>query len=137
MVAGGIVAGAPALILAPTPSGPSSLLSARAAAPRFCLTAVADDSQVALTWFPSAPGNDLAIYDGTAQDISKAAPVGTATGTSAPVTGLTNGTTYYFWLVAGQAPNVVSNMASATPAAMPGQPAAPRSPLGRPPPGSA
>ena len=84
--------------------------------------AVADDSQVALTWFPAAPGNDLAIYDGTAQDISKAAQVGTATGTSAPVTGLTNGTTYYFWLVAGQAPNVVSNMASATPAAMPGPP---------------
>jgi predicted phage tail protein len=123
MVAGGIVAGAPALILAPTPSGPSSLLSATAAAPRFCLTAVADDSQVALTWFPSAPGNDLAIYDGTAQDISKAAQVGTATGTSAPVTGLTDGTTYYFWLVGGKAPNVVSNMASATPAAMPGPPA--------------
>ena len=92
---------------------------------------------MALTWFPSAPGNDLAIYDGTAQDISKAARVGTATGASAPVTGLINGTTYYFWLVAGKVPNVVSNMASATPAAMPGTPAGSRSPLGRPRPGSA
>ncbi len=123
MVAGGIAAAAPATILAPTPSGPSSLLSARAAAPRFCLMAVADDSQVHLTWLPSLPGNGLAIYDGTAQDISKAGQVGTATGTSAPVTGLTNGTTYYFWLVAGKVPNVLSTMASATPAAMPGPPA--------------
>ena len=124
MVAGGIAAGAPALIFAPTPSGPSSLLSARAAAPRFCLTAVAEDSQVHLTWFPSAAGNDFTIYDGTVQDISKAGQVGTATGASAPVTGLTNGTTYYFWLVAGgQVSNVVSNMASATPAATLGAPA--------------
>ena len=40
------------------------------------------------------------------------------------MTGLTNGTTYYFWLVAGgQVSNVVSNMASATPAATLGAPA--------------
>ena len=39
------------------------------------------------------------------------------------MTDLINGTTYYFWLVAGKIPNVVSNMASATPAAIPGAPA--------------
>ena len=115
MVAGGIAAGAPALILAPAPSGPSFLLSAGAAAPKFCLAAAADDLQVHLTWVPSASGKDLAIYDGTASDSSKAAKVGTAAGTSALVTGLTNGTTYYFWLVDAKVSNVVSNMASATP----------------------
>jgi predicted phage tail protein len=126
MVAGGIAA-APALILAPTPSGPSSLLSARVATPRYSLSAVAADSQVQLSWSPSSSGNDLAIYDAAVQDISKASQVGTATGTSAPVTGLTNGTTYYFWLVVpvdgGKVPNVVSNMASAIPVATPGPPA--------------
>ena len=115
MVAGGIAAGAPALILAPAPSGPSFLLSAGAAAPKFCLAAAADDLQVHLTWVPSASGKDLAIYDGTASDSSKAAKVGTAAGTSALVTGLTNDTTYYFWLVDAKVSNVVSNMASATP----------------------
>jgi predicted phage tail protein len=115
MVAGGIAAGAPALILAPAPSGPSFLLSAGAAAPKFCLAAAADDLQVHLTWVPSGSGKDLAIYDGTASDSSKAAKVGTAAGTSALVTGLTNGTTYYFWLVDAKVSNVVSNMASATP----------------------
>ena len=115
MVAGGIAAGAPALILAPAPSGPSFLLSAGAAAPKFCLAAAADDLQVHLTWVPSASGKDLAIYDGTASDFSKAAKVGTAAGTSALVTGLANGTTYYFWLVDAKVSNVVSNMASATP----------------------
>ena len=115
MVTGGIAAGAPAVILAPAPSGPSFLLSAGAAAPKFCLVAAADDLQVHLTWVPSASGKDFAIYDGTASDSSKAAKVGTAAGTSALVTGLTNGTTYYFWLVDAKVSNVVSNMASATP----------------------
>ena len=121
MVAGGIAAGAPALILAPAPSGPSFLLSAGAAAPKFCLAAAADDLQVHLTWVPSASGKDLAIYDGTASDSSKAAKVGTAAGTSALVTGLINGTTYYFWLVVRQ--TQMSTIASATPAAVPGAPA--------------
>ncbi len=33
-----------------------------------------------------------------------------------------NGTTYYFWLVEDKFPNVVSNMASATPVTVPGAP---------------
>ena len=121
MVAGGVAAGAPAVIFAPAASGPCSFPSAKAAAAKFCLVAVAGDKQVQLTWTPPA-GNDLAIYDGTAPDIRKAVRFGTATGTSAPVTGLTNGTTYYFWLLVGRE-FIVSNMASATPAAVPGAPA--------------
>ena len=35
---------------------------------------------------------------------------------------MTNGTTYYFWLIEDQFPHVVSNMASATPVAKPGPP---------------
>ena len=38
------------------------------------------------------------------------------------MTDLTNGTTYYFWLVEDKFPHVVSNMASATPVATPGAP---------------
>ncbi len=48
----------------------------------------------------------------------------TVTDTSALVTGLADGTTYYFWLAAGKAPNVVSNIASATPVALLRVPAA-------------
>jgi predicted phage tail protein len=67
--------------------------------------------------------NNLVIFDGTASEIDKAHRVRPATGTSTSVTGLTNGTTYYFWIVDGKPPNAVSNMASATPVAMPGAPA--------------
>ena len=69
LATGGVAAGAPARILAQVPNGPSSPQSARAAAPRFCLTAVAGDTQVQLRWFPSAPGEDLAIHYGTEQDV--------------------------------------------------------------------
>jgi len=122
MVAGGIAAGAPALIFAPAPSAPCSVLSARAAADKFCLTPDAGNSQVSLTWTPSASGINLTIYDGITPGIGKPAKVSTVTDTSALVTGLTNGTRYYFWLVLGKI--VVSNTVLATPAAaMPGAPA--------------
>jgi hypothetical protein len=114
-----------ALILAPAPGGPSSLLSARAAAPRFRLAAAAGNSQVNLTWTPSAPGSSFTFYEGTAPGIGKpVAPANvTVTNGSALVTGLKDGTTYYFWLAAGKVPAVVSNTASATPVTVPGAPA--------------
>jgi len=80
----------------------------------------------------------LAIYGGTEPDINTAGLIGVTTGTSALVgklaggTPLVNGTTYNFWLVGSGKPvitthgthrNVVSNMASATPAGKPGAPA--------------
>ena len=121
MAAGGIAAGAPALIFAPAPSVPCSALAARAAAYKFCLTPDAGNSQVSLTWTPSAAGINLTIYDGTTPGTGKPAQVSTVTDTSALVTGLTNGTTYYFWLVSGKI--VVSNTVSAVPVTVPGAPA--------------
>ena len=70
---------------------------------KFCLAAVAGDSQVNLTWIPSAPGNNFTIYDGTAPGIGKPVKPDTVTDSGALVTGLTNGTTYYFWLTVGTA----------------------------------
>ena len=112
--------GAAALILASAPTGPCSVLSVRAAASTFGLTADAGDSQVRLTWTPPTSVKNLAVCDRTTPGTDKPVEVSTATDTSALVIDLTNGTTYYFWLVADG--RVVSNTASATPAAPPGAP---------------
>ena len=89
---------------------------------KFCLAAVAGDSQVNLTWIPSAPGNNFTIYDGTAPGIGKPVKPDTVTDSGALVTGLTNGTTYYFWLTVGRAATAVTNTTSATPVTVPGAP---------------
>ena len=89
---------------------------------KFCLSAVAGDSQVNLTWIPRAPGNNFTIYEGTAPGIGKPVTPGTVTDSGALVTGLTNGTTYYFWLTVGRATTAVSNTTSATPVTVPGAP---------------
>ena len=103
----------------------------------FCLTAVAGDTQVQLKWFPAAPGDGLTIYGGTEPDSNTAVRIRGATGTSALVdelpdgTALVNGTTYNFWLVGQDVGlqaaddtrlNLVSNMASATPVTSRGRP---------------
>ena len=115
MVAGGITAGASTLVPASAPRGPSSLLSARAATPRFCLAAAAGDSQVNLTWTRPVPGSTFTFYEGTAPGGGKPVKPDTVANGSALVTGLTNGTTYYFWLAVGQASTAVSNTTVATP----------------------
>ena len=117
IVAGDIAAGASAL--APAPRGPCSVPSAKAAAFKFCLMADAGDSQVRLTWTPLV--KDFIIYDGTIPGVGKPVKVSTATDMSALVTGLTNGTRYYFWLVVDKI--VMSNTASAIPVTVPGPPA--------------
>jgi hypothetical protein len=89
---------------------------------KFCLSAAAGDSQVNLTWIPSAPGNNFTIYEGTAPGIGKPVTPGTVTDSGALVTGLTNGATYYFWLTVGRATTAVSNTTSATPVTVPGAP---------------
>ena len=123
---GGSIAGAHAQSFAPAPSEPCPLpsigVAVRAAAPTFQLQAFPDDKQVHLTWQQPASGTAFAIYDWPAQDSSKVARVDTASGSDYVVKGLTNGTTYCFVIVRGQLPYVVSNVASATPAAGPGAP---------------
>ena len=88
------------------------------------LAARAGDAQVTLTWAAPAPNGGpqvtgYNVYDGTTADFKASTMVQSSASTSATATGLSNGTTYYFWVTAvntvGQGP--ASNDASATPAA--------------------
>ena len=91
------------------------------------LTASPGDGQVALSW--TAPGSDggtgiggYEIYRGTSPGGESSAPVNAnpVTGTSYTVTGLANGTTYYFTVVAvntAKLQGAKSGEASATPVA--------------------
>ena len=64
------------------------------------LTATAGNGQVSLSWNAPAPGGSpparYNVYEGTSAGFSPGTPIGSTTGTSGTVTGLTNGTTYYF-----------------------------------------
>jgi len=81
------------------------------------LTATAGDARVSLSWIAPASdgGSPLArylVYLGTNPgtfDLSASAPVKSVTGTSTVVTGLTNGTTYYFVVTAVNADGTMSN----------------------------
>ena len=121
-MAGGTAAGAHALIVAPAPSGQCPQ-PAKTARPEFSLKAAARGTHVLLTWSPAA-SRPLAIYEGTSKDICQAVKVHlcAVTSQSALAANLTNGTTYYFWIVDKKS-NVVSNMAEATPKAKLGAPA--------------
>ena len=91
-------------------------------APRV-LSAVAGNTQVALLWSAATSNGGSAItgfdvYKGTSPGAESATPVATAvSGTTYTVTGLTNGTTYYFTIEAVNAVgnSASSNEASATP----------------------
>jgi predicted phage tail protein len=126
IAAGGSTAGADAQSFVPAPSEPCTLpsigVAVRATAQMFQLQAFPDDKQVRLTWQKPTSGDAFAIYDWPAQDSSKYARVDTASGSEYMVKPLTNGTTYCFVIVRGRLPYVVSNIASATPAARPGAP---------------
>ena len=93
------------------------------------LTATGGNAQVALSW--AAPASDggsaiifYNVYEGTAPGAETLLGSTGTTGTTFTVTGLTNGTKYYFEAAAvngvGQGP--VSNETSATPARPPGAP---------------
>ncbi|MFA5941569.1 MAG: fibronectin type III domain-containing protein [Sinimarinibacterium sp.] len=91
------------------------------------LTATAGDSQVTLNWTASTGASSYNVYQGTSAGGETLAATG-ITGTSRTVTGLTNGTTYFFKVAAVNPTGVsaLSNGASATPqGATQGTPPAP------------
>ena len=65
------------------------------------LTATPENGEVALSWAApasdgGAPVTSYRVYDSTVAGFTPGTPVKSSTGTSATVTGLANGTTYYF-----------------------------------------
>ncbi|WP_127584605.1 S-layer homology domain-containing protein [Paenibacillus koleovorans] len=82
------------------------------------LTATAGDRQVTLNWNTVTNATYYEIYRGTSSQSYDVGPVATVTGITYQVTGLTNGTTYYFALKAGNLAGTgltYSNEAIATP----------------------
>ena len=81
------------------------------------LTATASNAQASLTWTASAGATSYNVYDGTTSGGESATPVATdVTSASYVVTGLANGTKYYFTVKAvnGGGTSAASNEASAT-----------------------
>jgi predicted phage tail protein len=86
------------------------------------LTATAGDAQVSLSWTApasgGAPPTKYNVYDGTSPGFFPGTPVSSTSGPSVTVTGLANGTTYYFVVTAVDAHgkmSAVSGEASAEP----------------------
>jgi fibronectin type 3 domain-containing protein len=92
-------------------SGSPSAGTAAAGAPTG-LTATPGNAEVGLSWTaPATAGGPPAsyhVYEGTSPGFTLDAPVMSTTSTSATVTGLTNGTTYYFVVTAVDASGTVS-----------------------------
>lgn len=91
------------------------------------VAAAKGNGQVTLNWSSVSDADSYKVYQGTSPGVYDAEPVTTVSGTTATVTGLTNGTTYYFVVKASNADSdsANSNEASATP-----QVAAPAAPTG-------
>jgi len=77
------------------------------------LTAMPGNGEVGLSWTAPASASGAApasyhVYEGTSPGFTLGAPVTSTTGTHATVSGLTNGTTYYFVVTAVDASGTVS-----------------------------
>jgi Fibronectin type III domain len=101
---------------------PSSLVAQGApAAPTIKTPLTTSDGAVALSWSPSPGATSYTVYWDTTNAVSTASPnsVPVPSGTAQTVSGLTNGTTYYFVVTAKNASgtSLASSSASATPAA--------------------
>jgi MYXO-CTERM domain-containing protein len=84
------------------------------------LAAAAGNAEVTLNWTAAAGTESYAVYSGTAAGAESSTPVQTGVaGTSATITGLSNGTTYYFKVAAlnVSGASAQSNEASAEPVA--------------------
>ena len=112
------------------PSNEASAVPVTVPGPPAGLAATPGNGQVILSW--AAPASDggspvtgYDLYVGTTADVNGGAPLATVAGTAVLVTGLVNGTTYYFTVVAVNAagPGPPSNEASAVPVTVPGPPA--------------
>ncbi|WP_165452121.1 S-layer homology domain-containing protein [Paenibacillus thalictri] len=81
------------------------------------LGAAAGDRQITLNWGSVTGATYYNIYSGTASHSYNGTPIATVTGTTYQLTGLTNGTTYYFAVKAADQRRVsdYSNETSATP----------------------
>jgi fibronectin type 3 domain-containing protein len=135
-----VLAGWPAMLGGASGSGVSVVLTAALSpqarilnpGPPTGLTATAGKRRVSLSWKAPASDGGAAIsgydvYRGTSSHGESASPVNSLliTGTSYTVTGLANGTTYYFTAVAvngAKLRSVASAQASATPVTVPGAP---------------
>src|ERR1700761_3749547 len=82
------------------------------------LSASAGNSQVMLSWTAVSKTTTYLVYEGTSPDFHSTSPVARTPGTNVMVSGLTNGTTYYFVVTAlgtdGKM-SASSNVASAEP----------------------
>ncbi|HJV35201.1 fibronectin type III domain-containing protein [Geomonas sp.] len=85
------------------------------------LTATAGDSQVTVSWNSVTGASSYNIYYGTAAGVTTAATKVSSSATSQLVTGLTDGTTYYFVVTALSAngESITSSEVSATPVLLP------------------
>ena len=88
------------------------------------LTAVAGDRQVTLNWSTVTEATYYDVFMSTTKGQFSNISIATVTETTYHVQGLTNGTTYYFIVKAGNAGGLSSesNQASATPATVPAAP---------------
>lgn len=90
------------------------------------LTATAGNAQATLSWKASSAATSYEVFQGTTSGGEKSVPVATGiSGTSTVISGLSNGSTYYFVVEASNSGgnSGKSNEAKATLAAAPGTPA--------------
>jgi len=80
---------------ADSPVGSAAYVLVPPLAPK-ALKAVPENSQVTLDWSASEGATGYHVYYSTTAPVSTASPRVAASGTSTPVTGLTNGAAYYF-----------------------------------------